>query len=199
MNNSLKSIIAIAIAIVSFANAQAQGGSALRTSMTVSVGKQSQVIAVAIVDGGCVISAAGQKAYQVNTANKSMVEISQAQFGDRVNAGKQSQGVNFGDRVNAGLQQAGSIVSATVSSVSSMVNGGASSAAYAATGRMAPVTIRDNEKTVALPNLADGDYELTFVIVENGQKTQVKFGFSIANGVLKTKHDTAKNSISNVR
>jgi hypothetical protein len=216
MNNSLKSIIAIAIALFSFANTQAQGASALRTSMTATVGKQSQGISVAIVDGGCVISAAGQKAYQVNTANKSMVEISQAQFGDRVNAGKQSQGVNFGDRVNAGLQQAGgvvsgaagmlggampggSIVSATVSSVSSMVNGGASSAAYAATGRMAPVTIRDNEKTVALPNLADGDYELTFVIVENGQKTQVKFGFSIENGVLKTKHDTVKNSISNVR
>ncbi len=196
--------------------------SSLRTSMNVTVGKQTMT--VAIIDGGCVISMPPHKAYKVNSATNTMTEISQAEFGDRVNAGKQSQGVNFGDRVNAGLQQAGSvvsgavgmlggampvasIVSAAISSGSSMVNGGASSAAYAATGRTSGWDLKTNQTKLQLPdNLPDGDYELTFVIAEKATsglkdtlKTQVRLGFSLEQGVLKTKHDTVKNSISNVR
>ena len=55
-------------------------------------------------------------------------------------------------------------------------------------------------------NLQDGDYELTFIIAENSKnglkdtlKTQIRLGFTLEKGVLKTKHDTMKNSISNVR
>jgi hypothetical protein len=234
MKNFKKSIFALSIALSCLTNGQAQtqaktesniklGGmnempSTLRTSMTATVGKQN--IQVAIVDGGCVISVPPYKAYRVNASNNSMVEISQAEFGDRVNAGKQSQGVNFGDRVNAGLQQAGSvvsgaagmlggampggsIVSAALSAGSSMVNGGASSAAYAATGRTAGWNLRTTETRLQIPdNLPDGDYELT-IVMSNGLKdtlkTQVRLGLTIEQGALKTKHDTVKNSISNVR
>ena len=217
MKNFKTSIIALTIALSCFSNTEAQtnaktqsniklGGmnempSTLRTSMTATVGKQT--LQVAIIDGGCVISMPPYKAYRVNTANNTMVEISQAEFGDKVNAGKQSQGVNLGDRVNAGLQQAGSIVSAALSAGSSMVNSGASSAAYASTGRTAGWNLRTSETRLQLPdNLPDGDYELTFVIADqskNGVKTQVNLALTLEQGVLKTKHDTVKNSINNVR
>ena len=234
MKNFKKSILALSIALSCFTYNQAQtqaktssniklGGmnempSTLRTSMTPTMGKQT--IQVAIVDGGCVISAPPQKAYRVNTTNNTLVEISQAEFGDRVNAGKQTQGATFGDRVNAGLQQAGSvvsgaagmlggalpggsIVSASLSAGSSMVNGGASSAAYAATGRVAGWDLKTTETRLQVPeNLPDGDYELTFVFtsgLKDTLKTQVRLGFNVAQGVLKTKHETTKNSISNIR
>jgi hypothetical protein len=58
--------------------------------------------------------------------------------------------------------------------------------------------------------LADGEYQLAFVIVEkvvekatsglkDTLKTQVRMGFTVEKGVLKTKHDTAKNSVGNIR
>jgi hypothetical protein len=231
MKNLRTSIIACAMALCLFPNLQAQtnaksssniklGGmnempSTLRTSMNVTIGKQTQSIALALVDDGCVILSPNQ-AFQVVEKTNTMTEISRAEFGDRVNAGKQSQGVNFGDRVNAGRQKSGvvsgaagllggampgaSIVSAAVSSVSNLANsGGASSAAYAATGKMA-WTIKDDATTFELPqNLSDGDYELSFIILKDTLKKQVRLGFSVTNGVLKTKHDTVKNSISNVR
>jgi hypothetical protein len=237
MKNFKKNITAFVLALSCLSNANAQANNRTtsginginnnqmpnRISMNVTVGKQT--LRVAIADGGCVISDPAQKAYWVNTATNTMTEISQAEFGDKVNAGKQTQGATFGEKVNAGLQQAGgalasgaslvggampggSIISAAVSAVSSRTNtGGASSAAYAATGRVSGWNIKTNETRLELPeNLADGDYELTFVIAENDKnglkdtlKTQVRLGFALAQGVLKTKHDTVKNSISNVR
>jgi hypothetical protein len=234
MKNLMQTLVVLVITLACFSNAQAQtnartesniklGGmnempSTLRTSMTATVGKQN--IVVAIIDGGCVISVPPHKAYRAHSATNTMTEISQAEFGDRVNAGKQTNAVNFGDRVNAGLQQAGSvvsgaagmlggampsgsIVSASLSAGSSMVNSGASSAAYASTGRTAGWDLRTTETRLQLPNnLPDGDYELTVVIADqskNAQKTQVRLGFTLAEGILKTKHDTVKNSISNVR
>lgn len=54
--------------------------------------------------------------------------------------------------------------------------------------------------------LTNGEFELTFVIVEKATsglkdtlKTQVRIGFEIISNVLKTKNDTAKNSVSNIR
>lgn len=65
--------------------------------------------------------------------------------------------------------------------------------------------IKDNDCDAVLP-LFDGDYMLEFVIVEKATsglkdtlKTQVRLVFSSISNVLKTKHDTAKNSISNIR
>jgi hypothetical protein len=227
-------VIAVALCGTSNANAQTQaktssniklGGmnempSTLRTSMTGTVGKQT--LAIAISEEGGVVSIASQ-AYNINTTNKTITGISQSEFKQKELKGKQTNAVNFGDRVNAGLQQAGSvvsgaagmlggampgasIVSAALSSGSSMVNGGASSAAYAATGRSASWTLNGTDTKMNLPeNLPDGDYELTFVIVEYNKgglkdtlKTQVRMAFTMVGNVV-TKHDTAKNSISNVR
>jgi hypothetical protein len=93
---------------------------------------------------------------------------------------------------------------------------GAAAASYAATGKMAKpdsgiqvLKIQDDESAAVL-DLADGEYELTFVIVEkvvekatsglkDTLKTQVRMVFTVENSVVKTKHDTAKNSVSNIR
>jgi hypothetical protein len=77
------------------------------------------------------------------------------------------------------------------------------------------MTKADSEKTVikiqddesnAIVDLVDGEYELKFVVLQKTTsglkdtlKTQVRIGFSVENGILKTKHDTVKNSINNVR
>ena len=54
--------------------------------------------------------------------------------------------------------------------------------------------------------LPEGAFEFAFVIVEKATsglkdtlKTPVRIGFTIENGVLKTKHDTVKNSVGNIR
>lgn len=109
---------------------------------------------------------------------------------------------------------AGGIVSAAVSSVGGMAKpGGAVSSSYAA-GRVQQGDAGD------VP-LADGDYQITLLVerakvVEKAtsglkdtlktnvrmaapSRVQIVIGFGVENGVLKTRHDTARNSISNVR
>jgi hypothetical protein len=210
MKNFKKSIIALTIALSCLSNTEAQTNAKTqghikidgvkgesthaRTSMTATVGKQN--MQVAIIDGGCVISFPPHKAYRVNTANNTMVEISQAEFGDRVNAGLQQAGgvVSGAAGMLGGAMPGGSIVSAALSAGSSMVNGGASSAAYASTGRTAGWNLRTSETRLQLPaNLPDGDYELTVVIADqskSGVDTQVHLPFNLTNGnlaILKTK------------
>lgn len=106
-----------------------------------------------------------------------------------------------------GLTVKGSIISAAVSSVSSLSGGagsGAASASYAATGRVAPSGIKitilqketgDEESTTTDAN---GNFSLTLkhdtlhtIYVNGTEYGQIK--------LMKTKHDTAKNSINNVR
>ena len=115
------------------------------------------------------------------------------------------------------------IVSAAVSSVSALAGngGGAAAASYARTAQPAgdPVPLRsssaDDGQIQVLDPLVDGDYALTLVVekatsgLKDTLKTQVRtaapervrivLGFSVEAGVLKTKHDTAKNSVSNIR
>ena len=100
------------------------------------------------------------------------------------------------------------VVSAAASSVGGMVKsgGGAVSSSYAAGRRAAPVPVDLNKP------LEDGDYLLTVVVQKatggetqartkapEPQRVQVEIAFDVAEGVFKTRHDTAKNSVSNVR
>ncbi len=123
-----------------------------------------------------------------------------------------------------GALPGGSIVSAAVSSVGNLAGGGggggAAAASYAATGRMvdgAAISTRSDTPGVidVIDPLSDGDYLLTVVVekratgLKDTLKTQVRgpqsqrvrivLGFSVEAGVLKTKHDTAKNSVGNIR
>ena len=201
-----------------------------RISMNVTVAKQTQgatfgekvnagKINVTLVEGGCVVLFSSNEGYKVNTADKSIKELSKnecAAFGEKVNQGLHAAGgaLSQGASLLGGALPGGAIISAAVSSVGSLAGGGggAAAASYAATGKMVKpdsekniLKIQDNEKEAVL-DLADGEYELAFVIVEKATsglkdtlKTQVRMGFTLEKGVLKTKHDTPKNSVGNIR
>ncbi len=110
----------------------------------------------------------------------------------------------------------GSIISAAVSSVSQLKGGGAASAAYAATGRSAaPEALashnRDDGGIDITEPLVNGDYVLTLVVekatsgLKDTLKTQVRmaapqrvrmrFTFTVADGALRTRPDSAANSM----
>ncbi|HEX8014461.1 MAG TPA: hypothetical protein VF465_04445 [Flavobacterium sp.] len=200
-----------------------------RISMNVTVAKQTQgatfgekvnsgKINVTLVEGGCIVLFSSNEGYRVNTANKSIKELSKSEsatFGEKVNQGLHAAGsaVSQGASLLGGAMPGGSIVSAAVSSVGNLAGagGGAAAASYARTGKAAGdsenkvLKIQDNQNEMVF-DLADGEYELSFVVVEKATsglkdtlKTQVRMAFTIEKGVLKTKHDTAKNSVGNIR
>ncbi|MGZ9676523.1 hypothetical protein [Flavobacterium sp. GNP001] len=199
------------------------GGMPNRISMNVTVPKQTQgatfgekvsagQITVSVVEGGCVVLFASTTGYRVNTANNSIVELSRDEcvaFGEKVNQGLQAAGgaLSQGASLLGGSMPGGAIISAAVSSVGNLsggAGGGAATASYAKTGKKA-WEINDKGDGVTL-ELTNGEFELIFVIAEKATsglkdtlKTQVRIGFEIISNVLKTKHDTAKNSVSNMR
>lgn len=118
----------------------------------------------------------------------------------------------------------GAIISAAVSSVGSLAGsgGGAAAASYAATGRRLEggkeglaTAMRAPGEIDVLDPLADGDYILTLLVekatsgLKDTLKTQVRtaapqrvqivVAFSVQAGVLEASHDTAKNSVGNIR
>lgn len=202
-------------------------GEGARISMNVTVGKQTQgatfgekvnagKINITLVEGGCVVVFPDNQVFRVNTSQQSITELS-ATESSKVNAGLHAAGgaLSQGASLLGGALPGGAVISAAVSSVSAMAGGsggGAAAASYAATGRMAntytgkTVWEINDDDCDARVELADGDYMLDFTIVEKATsglkdtlKTQVRIGFSIENNVLKTKHDTAKNSVGNIR
>ena len=194
-----------------------------RISMNVTVPKQTQgatfgekvnsgKINVTLVEGGCVVLFPANEGYRVNTADKSINDLSRtecAAFGEKVNQGLHAAGgaLASGASLLGGALPGGAIISAAVSSVGNLAGGaggGAAAASYAKTAKTV-LKIQDNENDTVL-DLADGDYELVFVIVEKATsglkdtlKTQVRIAFTVENGAIKTKHDTAKNSVGNIR
>ena len=199
------------------------GGMPNRISMNVTVPKQTQgttfgekvnsgKINVTLIEGGCVVLFPSNEGYRINTSDKSINELSKNEaqaFGEKVNAGLLSAGgaLASGASVLGGALPGGAIISAAVSSVGNLAGGtggGAAAASYAKTGKTVQ-KIQDDENDVIL-ELQDGEYELAFVVVEKATsglkdilKTQVRIGFSVEKGVLKTKHDTDKNSVRNIR
>ena len=202
-----------------------------RISMNVTVPKQTQgatfgekvnsgKINVTLVEGGCVVLFPSDEGYRVNTANKTIQELSTKEsiaFGERVNQGLHAAGgaLAQGASLLGGSLPGGAVISAAVSSVGNLAGGaggGAAAASYAATGRMAnpdsekkiwEINDKDVDVLLALP---DGNYELAFVIVEKATsglkdtlKTQVRIGFTMENGHLKTNKDAPKSVLSLIR
>lgn len=197
------------------------GGMPNRISMNVTVPKQTQgatfgekvnagKINVTLVEGGCVVLFPSDAGYRVNTTKGSMVELSKTEgktFGEKMNQGLHAAGsaLSQGASLLGGALPGGSIISAAVSSVGNLAGGGgAAAASYARTAKQElKIQDRDTDTVIELP---DGEFELSFVIVEKATsglkdtlKTQVRIGFTVENGILKAKHDTAKNSVGNIR
>ena len=128
-------------------------------------------------------------------------------------AGQATSTVGQGASLLGGAMPGAAVVSAAVSSVGSLAGsgGGAASASYARTAQPAAPPA---EVDLSQP-LADGEYQLAVVVekatsgLKDTLKTNVRtapprqvrivVGFEVEDGALKTRHDTAKNSISNVR
>jgi hypothetical protein len=110
------------------------------------------------------------------------------------------------------------IVSAAVSSVGNLSGGsGAAAASYARTAAPASLASqrRANGDVDVTEPLGDGDYVLSVVVekatsgLKDTLKTQVRMAapqriridlvFGVEGGVLKARHDTAKNTIGNIR
>ena len=110
------------------------------------------------------------------------------------------------------------IVSAAVSSVGNLSGGsGAAAASYARTAAPASLASqrRANGDVDVTEPLGDGDYVLSVVVekatsgLKDTLKTQVRMAapqriridlvFAVEDGVLKARHDTAKNTIGNIR
>lgn len=111
------------------------------------------------------------------------------------------------------------IVSAAVSSVGNLSGGGSGAAAASYARTAAPASLasqrRANGDVDVTEPLGDGDYVLSVVVekatsgLKDTLKTQVRMAapqriridlvFGVEGGVLKVRHDTAKNTIGNIR
>ncbi len=210
INNSMPNRISMNVTV----SKQTQGAT---FGEKVNAGK----INITLIEEGCIVLFSSTEGYKINTTNKSIKYLSAQEcvaFGEKVNAGLHAAGgaLAQGASLLGGALPGGSIISAAVSSVGNLAGGsggGAAAASYAATGKVANNAntvkkvwqIKENDCDVLLP-LPDGEYQLEFVIVEKATsglkdtlKTEVRLAFSLISNVLKTKHDTVKNSISNIR
>lgn len=181
----------------------------------------AQGAATVVVECGqaaCAIAFPDGSGYRADTKRMTLQPLAQAQT-QALRKGSLAQGGSL----LGGALPGGAIVSAAVSSVGNLAGGGggAAAASYAATGRMSReetplrASINPQGDVDVLDPLVDGDYVLALVVekatsgLKDTLKTQVRaavtqqvrieVGFSVEAGVLKTKHDTAKNSIGNIR
>jgi hypothetical protein len=150
-------------------------------------------------------------------------------FGEKVAGGLQAAGsvVSQGAQLVGGALPGGQVLSAAVSSVSALAGGGsgAAAASYAATGVVgfsggAGQSVGGTQVTLGAgqasgPNLLAGagtngigqyNTDIAQMSAQNAQMMQVQMAmqrenttFTSISNVLKTKHDTAKNAISNIR
>ena len=200
------------------------GGMPNRISMNITVPKQTLgatfgekvnaglqtagKINITLVKDGCVVLFPDNQGYRVFTHEQTMRELTPEEY-RKVNNGLQAAGgaLAQGASLLGGALPGSSIVSAAISSVSALAGSSGSGAAAASYARTAAVAWQGKDDDCdGVAELADGNYVLEFVVAEKAAsglkdtlKTQVRLAFSNVNNVLKTKHDTAKNSISNVR
>lgn len=194
-----------------------------RISMNVTVAKQTQgatfgekvnsgKINVTLIDNGCVVLFPSNEGYRINLQDNSIKELTKEEslsFGEKVNQGLHAAGgaLAQGASLLGGALPGGAVISAAVSSVGNLAGGAGGGAAAASYAKNAKTVFEiQDQKTDTELDLPDGEFELGFVITRKAAsglkdtlKTQVRIAFSIENRVLKTKHDTAKNSVGNIR
>lgn len=105
-----------------------------------------------------------------------------------------------------GLTVKGVIVSSAISSVGNLAGGaggGAAAASYAATGKMSngkvKITISQPETGDEASTITDENGNFSVMLAHDTLHTIYVNGVEYGQIKLKTKHDTAKNSISNIR
>lgn len=214
------------------------GGMPNRISMNVTVPKQTQgatfgekvnaglhaagraagsteVLIVECGEAVCAVAFPGGDGFRADLQAMTLAPLDAGQA-----AGLRKGAVAQGASLLGGALPGGGIVSAAVSSVSSLAGGGsgAAAASYARTGEAANALPSRSDKpgvVDVLEPLADGNYQLTLVVqkatsgLKDTLKTQVRsrapqqvqivLAFSVEAGVLKARHDIALNAIRNLR
>lgn len=159
----------------------------------------------------CTIVFPDGNGYRADLQALSLAPLAAAQAEATPKSAPATQIVGQGASLVGAVMPGAGVVSAKVSSVSALANSG-SGAAAASYARSTQPTI--SEVDLSQP-LADGNYQLDVVVekatsgLKDTLKTQVRtaapqqvritLGFSVENGVLKARHDTAKNSVANLR
>lgn len=188
-----------------------------------SAGAQGASLSIVIECGqsACVVKLPDGDGYRANLQRR-RVEVlkSNKTGGPDANA---ARAIGQGASLLGGALPGGRIVSAAVSSVSSLAGGGsgAAQASYARSGLsteggkegLATANRKPGEIDVLDP-LAEGDYLLTVVVekatsgLKDTVKTQVRtaaqrveisLAFSVRGGALKARHDIALNAIRNIK
>ena len=160
--------------------------------------------------GACVVALPDGSGFRADLESMAIAPLDPAQ-------GLSLRKVPAGASVLGAALPGGSIISAAVSSVSQLKGGGAASAAYAATGRSAASEVlashnRDDGGIDVTEPLVTGDYVLTLVVekatsgLKDTLKTQVRMAaplrvrmhltFTVEDGIMKARPDSAANSIS---
>lgn len=221
LSNSMPSRISMNVTTMR----QTQGqtfGEKVASGLQTAAGAVAQGIDIGCTGDGCVIAFPDGDGFRADLSALQLVPLDDAgrqmkqQWGDPHVDTKERRAVQGASLLGGAMPGAG-IVSAAVSSIGGMAKpGGVASASYAATGRAALPSRSDEPGRIDVTQpLADGDYALE-VVVEKAtsglkdtlktnvrtaapQQVRIVLGFSVQGGVLKARHETAKNSISNVR
>ena len=169
-----------------------------RISMNVTVPKQTQgatfgeKVNAGLHAAGSYVVFPNKQAFTINADKVSEMSSSEA---SKVNQGLHSSGgaLAQGASKSGGALPGGAVISAAVSGYSN--------------GKVI-WQIRDAGNEFKMPsNLSDGEYELAMMMdgaSKDAAKVQVFFGLQVERGTYKvvaarTKHDTAKNSVGNIR
>lgn len=180
----------------------------------ISIPINGEVIHVQTTPEGCIVFFS-DNGFAVNSKEKTMTVLSKTDhtsFGEKVNAGLHAAGgaLAQGASLLGGSLPGGAVISAAVSSVSTTAeSAGGAEASNAKSVDKKKKKVWDSgrdDNCDGLMNIPDGDYELEVVYMEKSADasaapitTQVTISFSSISNVLKTKHDTAKNSVGNIR
>ena len=203
---SITLVLIVSSVILSFGQTEKSvnninGGMPNRISMNVTVAKQTQgatfgekVNAGLHAAGSSFVIFPNKQAFLIDAAKSKVSEMPSSEVA----------------KVNAGLHAAGGALAQGASLVGGALPGGAVISAAVSSYSNGKVIwqVRDAGNEFKMPsNFSDGEYELALTLdgaSKDAAKVQVFFGLLVEKGTYKvvaarTKHDTAKNSVGNIR
>lgn len=143
-------------------------------------------ISVVLNEKGCVIAFPDGTGYAVETKAEKITALNEAETARNIALAQ-------GAQLLGGALPGGAVISARIVKLTD-------------NNRTKEVWNGDDDDCDAPLKLSDGEYYIEYKVVEKATsglkdtiKTQVRIGFTQQGGKLKTKHDTAKNSVSNIR
>ena len=202
---SITFILLISSFILSFGQTEKSvnninGGMPNRISMNVTVGKQTQgatfgeKVNAGLHAAGSYVIFSNKQAFLIYASSNKVSEMTSSEAA----------------KVNQGLHAAGGALAQGASLLGGALPGGAviSAAVSGYSNEKIIWQIRDAGNEFKMPsNLPDGEYELALTmdgVSKEAAKVQVFFGLQVEGGTYKvvaarTKHDTVKNSVGNIR